>query len=58
MPQLSTSVVFALIAFAGIFLLFFGISRMRRSAGGSEDFQANAIRANTSEVDSCGIRTS
>src|SRR6266566_8125308 len=40
MPQLSTSMVFALIAFAGIFLLFFGVSRMRRSAGGAEDFQA------------------
>src|SRR5689334_10102161 len=40
MPQLSTSLVFALIAFAGIFLLFFGISRMRRSAGGADDFQA------------------
>src|SRR5467141_4398379 len=40
MPQLSTSLVFALIAFAGIFLLFFGVSRMRRSAGGAEDFQA------------------
>jgi tight adherence protein B len=33
-------VVFALIAFGGVFLLFFGISRMRRSAGGAEDFQA------------------
>ncbi|HEY8841874.1 MAG TPA: hypothetical protein VIO80_14740, partial [Candidatus Dormibacteraeota bacterium] len=41
MPQLSTtSMIFALIAFAGIFLLFFGVSRMRRSAGGAEDFQA------------------
>jgi tight adherence protein B len=37
---LSIPLVFALLAFAGIFLLFFGISRMRRSAGGSEDFQA------------------
>jgi tight adherence protein B len=33
-------VVFGLIAFAGIFLLFLGISQMRRAAGGSEDFQA------------------
>src|SRR5213080_2351752 len=33
-------VVFGLIAFAGVFLLFLGISQMRRSAGGSEDFQA------------------
>jgi tight adherence protein B len=40
MPQLSTSVVFALVAFAGVFLFMLGISRMRRSAGGSEDFQA------------------
>jgi tight adherence protein B len=33
-------VVFGLIAFAGIFLLFIGISQMRRAAGGAEDFQA------------------
>src|SRR6266581_9736859 len=33
-------VVFGLIAFAGVFLFFLGISRMRRSAGGAEDFQA------------------
>jgi tight adherence protein B len=33
-------VVFALIAFAGVFLFFLGISQMRRSAGGSEDFAA------------------
>jgi tight adherence protein B len=33
-------IVFALVAFGGIFLLFLGISRMRRSAGGAEDFQA------------------
>ncbi|OLC22692.1 MAG: hypothetical protein AUG06_05655 [Actinobacteria bacterium 13_1_20CM_2_65_11] len=32
--------IFALIAFAGVFLLFIGLSQMRRSAGGSEDFQA------------------
>ena len=40
MPQLSTSMVFALIAFAGVFMFMFGIYRMRRSAGGAEDFQA------------------
>jgi tight adherence protein B len=40
MPQLSTSMVFALIAFAGVFLFMYGIFRMRRSAGGAEDFQA------------------
>lgn len=40
MPQLSTSVVFALIAFGGVFLFMLGIARMRRSAGGAEDFQA------------------
>jgi len=34
------SVIFGLIAFAGVFLLFLGISQARRSAGGSEDFQA------------------
>jgi tight adherence protein B len=33
-------VVFGLVAFAGIFLLVLGISQMRRSAGGTEDFQA------------------
>src|SRR6266576_2755044 len=33
-------VVFGLIAFAGVFLLFLGISQMRRAAGGAEDFQA------------------
>src|SRR5439155_21133595 len=33
-------VVFGLIAFAGVFLLFLGISQMRRAAGGTEDFQA------------------
>ena len=32
--------IFALLAFAGVFLLFVGLSQMRRSAGGSEDFQA------------------
>jgi tight adherence protein B len=40
MPQFSTSMVFALIAFGGVFLFMLGIARMRRSAGGSEDFQA------------------
>ncbi len=34
------SVIFGLIAFAGVFLFFLGISQARRSAGGSEDFQA------------------
>src|ERR1700693_5026152 len=33
-------IVFALFAFGGVFLFFLGISRMRRSAGGAEDFQA------------------
>src|SRR2546427_12267547 len=33
-------VVFGLIAFAGVFLFFLGTSRMRRPAGGAEDFQA------------------
>ena len=33
-------VIFGLIAFVGVFLFFLGISQMRRSAGGSEDFQA------------------
>src|SRR5579864_7494550 len=34
------SVIVGLIAFAGVFLFFLGISQARRSAGGSEDFQA------------------
>lgn len=34
------SVIFGLIAFAGVFLFFLGVSQMRRSAGGAEDFQA------------------
>ena len=37
---MSIAVVFALIAFAGVFLFFLGINQMRRAAGGSEDFQA------------------
>jgi tight adherence protein B len=37
---MSIPVVFALVAFGGVFLFFLGISRMRRSAGGAEDFQA------------------
>src|SRR5260370_42565899 len=32
--------IFALLAFAGVFLFFVGLSQMRRSAGGSEVFQA------------------
>src|SRR2546423_6347832 len=36
----SIPVVFGLIAFAGVFLFFLGMSQMRRSAGGAEDFQA------------------
>jgi tight adherence protein B len=37
---MSIPVVFGLVAFAGIFLLFLGLNQLRRSAGGSEDFQA------------------
>ena len=37
---MSFPLIFALVAFAGVFLLFLGIAQMRRSAGGSEDFQA------------------
>src|SRR5256886_11419022 len=36
----SIPVVFGLIAFAGVFLLFLGISQMRRGVGGAEVFQA------------------
>lgn len=34
------AVIFGLIAFAGVFLFFLGISQARRAAGGAEDFQA------------------
>src|ERR1700686_5905053 len=37
---MSIPMVFAFVAFAGILLLFVGISQLRRSAGGAEDFQA------------------
>src|ERR1700674_3846938 len=37
---MSIPMIFGLVAFAGILLLFIGISQMRRAAGGSEDFQA------------------
>src|ERR1700682_2041768 len=37
---MTVPMIFGLIAFAGILLLFIGISQMRRAAGGSEDFQA------------------
>lgn len=37
---MSLPVVLALIAFAGVFLFFVGISQMRRAAGGSEDFES------------------
>ena len=36
---MSIAVVFGLIAFAGVFLFFLGISQMRRAAGGTDDFQ-------------------
>jgi len=37
---MSFPVVFGLIAFGGVLLFFIGIGQLRRSAGGSEDFQA------------------
>src|SRR5229473_860738 len=37
---MSIGVVFALFAFAGVFLLFVGLNQARRAAGGAEDFQA------------------
>jgi tight adherence protein B len=37
---MSPGIAVALIAFAGVFLVFLGFSRMRSAAGGSEDFQA------------------
>ena len=35
-----TTVVLGLIAFAGVFLFILGVRQLRRSAGGTEDFQA------------------
>jgi tight adherence protein B len=40
----SIPMVFGLVAFAGVFLFFLGLSRLRRQAGGSEDF-ANRLAA-------------
>src|SRR5260370_17970495 len=37
---MSLGVVFALFAFAGVFLLFVGLNQARRAAGGAEDFRA------------------
>jgi len=37
---MNLTVVLGLIAFGGVFLFFLGISQMRRSQGGSEEFQA------------------
>jgi tight adherence protein B len=39
MPTLSPPLVFGIIAAAGVFLFFVGLSQARRAAGGSEDFQ-------------------
>src|SRR5258706_7781444 len=40
MPALSIPMVFAIVAAAGVFLVVLGLAQARRSAGGSEDFQA------------------
>jgi len=40
MPALSIPMVFAIVAAAGVFLVVLGLNQARRSAGGSEDFQA------------------
>jgi tight adherence protein B len=37
---MSPGLAVALVAFAGVFMVFYGLSRMRSAAGGSEDFQA------------------
>ncbi len=39
MPTLSPPLVFGIVAAAGVFLFFIGLSQARRAAGGSEDFQ-------------------
>jgi tight adherence protein B len=39
MPTLSPPLVFGIVAAAGVFLFFVGLSQARRAAGGSEDFQ-------------------
>src|SRR5579859_550296 len=38
--SLSVPMVFAIIAFAGVFLVVLGLNQARRSAGGAEDFEA------------------
>src|SRR2546423_15465361 len=35
-----TTAVLGLVAFAGVFLFILGVRQLRRSAGGTEDFQA------------------
>jgi len=61
---MSAPLIFALVAFAGIFLLFVGISQMRRAAGGTEDFQARlaaygmTTAGSTPIAPSSGIRES
>src|SRR2546423_1052529 len=40
MPALSIPMVFAIVTAAGVFLVVLGLNQARRSAGGSEDFQA------------------
>src|SRR5207248_10189595 len=40
MPRRSVPMVCAIVAAAGVFLFFLGLNQARRSAGGSEDFQA------------------
>jgi len=40
MPSLSIPMVFAIVVAAGVFLFFLGLNQARRSAGGSEDFEA------------------
>jgi len=47
-------VVFGLLAFAGVFLFFLGLVQMRRSAGGTEDFEA---RLATYGVTTAGAQT-
>src|SRR4030081_1053830 len=55
---MSAPLIFALVAFAGIFLLFVGISQMRRAAGGTEDFQARLAASGRTSAGSTPIAPS
>ena len=54
MPALSIPMVFAIVAAAGVFLVVLGLNQARRSAGGSEDFQARLAAYGVTTTAGCG----